>query len=109
MECWNGHGKLGDVVDVEPDAIEAIGNVHFDELHRSMVGVGVHNGLEDPLESFAELHCLSRCHFDRLIVESLEGVIDDYSRSSSSLRDYTHGTDAQVTDQALVFLEQPIR
>jgi hypothetical protein len=42
------------------DGIEAIGNVDFNQLHWSMLGVlGVHDGMEDPLESFAELHRLS--------------------------------------------------
>jgi hypothetical protein len=47
-------------------------------------------------------------HFDPLIIEAVEGVVNDYPRSPRLLGDYPHGTDAQVPNQALVFLERPV-
>jgi hypothetical protein len=96
-------------VEVEPDTVEAVRDVHFDEVHWPVVGVCVHDGLEDPLECFAELHCLSGCHPDRLIIEAEERVIHNDSWTLRSLGYDIHRADAQVLDQTLVLLEQTER
>ena len=73
-----------------------------------MVGICVYDSLEDPLESFAELHCFAGCHPDRLIIKPKEQVVHDDSRAARSLGHNPHWADAQVLDQALVFFEEPI-
>ena len=74
---WKGDAHGGDVVWCKMDAVEAVCHVYLGEVNGPVPGVGLDDGLEDALECLTELHGLWRGQWERLIVDSEEGVVDD--------------------------------
>jgi hypothetical protein len=46
-----GHPKGGDIIWCKVDTVKPISDVHLDEVHGTMTGVGTNNGLDDPLKA----------------------------------------------------------
>lgn len=78
------------------DAIEAISNVNFHEVHRTVTGVGMNNSLHGPIQGFAKLHGVQRCQWDSVPIDAVVAVVNNCSRASVALWDDTQGTDAKV-------------
>ena len=56
IKLGEGHSQLADGRDVEPDAVEAIGDVNLVEVDRPKLRVGVANIIHKSFEAAAKLH-----------------------------------------------------
>jgi hypothetical protein len=71
--------------------------------------IGIDDGLEYPLESFAELNCFLWGHFDGFVDQEEESVIDDDAGLSRLLRYNPHRADLQVANELLVLFQKLLR
>jgi hypothetical protein len=57
MRCFGEeHGESGGACRGKADAVKTVGNVHFDNVHGTMSGVGMTDGGQQARESSTELH-----------------------------------------------------
>ena len=63
-----GNAKLGDVVDVEIDAVEAVTQIDLHHLDGAVSRVGQEDLAQEAVEGVTELHCLDGGEQQRLLI-----------------------------------------
>mmetsp|Transcript_14752 Transcript_14752/g.33284 ORF Transcript_14752/g.33284 Transcript_14752/m.33284 type:complete len:420 (+) Transcript_14752:1830-3089(+) len=88
--------QLGNVVNVEVDAIEAVADVDLHELDRSERWVGEQYLAQDAVKGVPKLHSFHGCEGQRFLVDLRERVIHDPSGAPVALRHHAGGRDAKA-------------
>jgi hypothetical protein len=92
------HGGTGS----KPNAVEAVRDVDFGKVDGAKLGVGMPNAIEKTLEGTAELHGLGRGELDGVVVDPIEGQVNNQPWTAIALRDAAQRGEAQpgqVLDQ----------
>ena len=78
------------------DAVKAIGQVHLNNVGRSMMGVSFAQAMKETVEGTPKLHCLRGSKRDGLRIDAVESVVHDSTGATAMLRDDANGAEAEV-------------
>ena len=81
---------------MDADAVEAIGNVNFDQLNGSMSWVGKNKVAKQARQGISKLHGIMGGNRNSLTIEAKKGVVDNGARVAVMLGNAAHGADTKI-------------